>query len=138
MRDLSSEQIAMLLIIRFVIGIIFASFIRWGAMKKNRLRPNDWFVFGFLFPIWTLCALGIVRDRSSLVQAEKKVKTQKASFDIGNQNTLGVAPKSTVQSHSNVQSNYNRCEDCNSLMAPTMETCPKCKKKRAMVVFSTM
>ena len=121
-----------------MIGIIFANFNRSGAISKNRSRPNDWYVFGFLFPISTLFALCFVKDRSTLVQAENKVEKQIASFDIGNQNTSEVVPKSTVQSHSNVQSNSNRCEDCNSLMAPTMETCPKCKKKRAMVVFSTM
>lgn len=138
MRGLSSNQIFILLIIRFVIGIIFANFNRSGAISKNRSRPNDWYVFGFLFPISTLCVLCFVKDRSTLVQAENKVEKQIASFDIGNQNTSEVAPKSTVQSYSNVQSNSNRCEDCNSLMAPTMETCPKCKKKRSMVVSSTM
>jgi hypothetical protein len=137
MRSLSSDQIFILLVIRFVIGIIFANFNRSGAISKNRSRPNDWYVFGFLFPFLTLFAVCFVKDKSTVVQAEKEVENQKASFDIGNQNSSVAAPKSFAQSNANVQRNSNRCEDCNSLMAPTMETCPKCKTKRSMVVPTT-
>ena len=121
-----------LLLVRIAIGLIVAILIRNWAIKKNRFRPNRWFAYGIFWPIWTLLALWLVEDRSKLNEGVGTSKHQKALFDLGNQNSSGTAPKSSTQGVS------NRCKACNSLMAPTMKVCPKCKKQRELTVISTL
>lgn len=127
MNSLESDKILYILIaiiVRIAVGLFLANFIRGGAKMKGLNSPNDWYIFGFLFPFWTLWAVCFAKDKSNTKSELQQVTMHATKFNL-------VKPVDTKRATKLIITNDpNRCVDCNSLMAPTMLNCPKCKKRR--------